>query len=303
MQSEQQDGHGRLYDLVRRRWDKLDWKSPLPSGKLVVTEAHYMNVDRLRLTESARQQLNRSFACFTCELFIHFERYVIEFLEHRGQEVTALPQPAIDRFVAEEKVHSEAFYRLLCKLRPDLYSERHSATTGLRFMHWNLKDELVVALSPVGSFFLLAWLFEEITLFVPIALDQHPEQCAPLLAEVMRLHAKEEQPHVALDTRVLLHKSKEQSWLLTSAETLLTLPLLAYADGRARTGWLQVLALAEMEFGLTPLQRHLLLHRGPSQSDRMGMASFADKVDKTTIPAASFLAWILRLQLRSLAPL
>ena len=219
MQSEQVDGHGRLYDLVRRRWDKLDWKSPLPSGKLVVTEAHYMNVDRLRLTESARQQLNRLFACFTCELFIHFERYVIEFLEQRGQEVTAIPQPAIDRFVAEEKVHSEAFYRLLCKLRPDLYSERHSATTGLRFMHWNLKDELVVALSPVGSFFLLAWLFEEITLFVPIALDQHPEQCVPLLAEVMRLHAKEEQPHVALDTRVLLHKSREQSWLLTSAET------------------------------------------------------------------------------------
>ena len=300
MQTERIGHEGRLLDLVSRRWDKLDWRTPIPVDRLVITESHYMDVESLGFDPRGRNAINRLLACFTCELFIHFERYVIEFLEHRRQEIPFIPSAALERFIAEEKAHSDAFFRLLCKLRPDLYSPKATTTTGLRFMRWTLGDDAAILLAPVASFFLLAWLFEEITLFVPVALDRQPEQCAPIVAEVMRLHAKEEQPHVAIDSRVLHHMAKQQPRWKTGADTLATLPLLVYSDLRTRTGWLRVVDLAEAEFGLTPLQRHRLLHRGPSQSDRMGMASFADKIDKTPIALGSFLAFLLRRQLRML---
>ncbi len=301
MQSEHVEHHGRLIDLVSRRWEKLDWRTPLPREQLIITESHYMDVESLGLSPRSRRALNVLFACFTCELFIHFERYVIEFLERRRGEIPFIPNAALDRFVAEEKAHSDAFFRLLCKLRPDLYSPKATTTSGLQFMTWTLGDDAAIALSPVGSFFLLAWLFEEITIYVPVALDRQPQECAPIIAEVMRLHAKEEQPHVAIDSRVMHHLAKQQPRWKTGADTLATLPLLVYSDLRTRTGWERVVKLAESEFGLTPHQRHRLLHRGPSQSDRMGMASFADKIDKTPIALGSLLAVLLRRQLRMLA--
>ena len=297
MQSEPIETHGRLIDLVKRRWDRLDWSTPIPTDRLIITESHYMDVESLGLAQPARLQLNRLFACFTCELFIHFERYVIEYLERNRDAITAIPSAAIDRFIAEEKAHSDAFLKLLCKLRPDLYSSKATTTTALRFLRWGMDDDLAVALSPVGSFFLLAWLFEEITLFVPVALDREPEQTAPIIAEVMRLHAKEEQPHVAIDSRVLVHNNKLESRLKSAAVTVVTLPLLAFVDSKAGRAWQHVVALAESELGLSPLQKHRLLHRGPSQSDRMGIASFADKVDKAPIALGSLLATILRQQL------
>ncbi|HMY56695.1 MAG TPA: hypothetical protein PK472_00485 [Pseudomonadota bacterium] len=300
MQTERIGHEGRLLDLVSRRWDKLDWRTPIPVDRLVITESHYMDVESLGFDPRGRNAINRLLACFTCELFIHFERYVIEFLEHRRHEIPFVPAAALDRFVAEEKAHSDAFYRLLVKLRPDLYSTKATTTTGLRFMHWTLGDDAAIALAPVGSFFLLAWLFEEITIYVPVALDKHPKQSAPLVSEVMRLHAKEEQPHVAIDARVLHHLAKEQPQWKTGADTLATLPLLVYSDLRTRTGWQRVVDLADTEIGLNPIQRQRLLTRGPSQSDRMGMASFADKIDKTPVALGSFLAFLLRRQLRLL---
>ena len=298
MQSDQGEPQGRFIDLVRRRWDRLDWLTPIPTDRLIITESHYMDVESLGLAPPERHQLNRLFACFTCELFIHFERYVIEYLERNGDAILAIPATAIRRFVAEEKAHSDAFLKLLCMLRPDLYSATATTTTALRFLRWGFDDDLAVALAPVGSFFLLAWLFEEITLFVPVALDKEPAQCAPIIAEVMRLHAKEEQPHVAIDSRVLVHNNQIDSPLKSAAITAVTLPLLAFVDLKARRAWQQVVALAESELRLTPLQKHRLLHRGPSQSDRMGMASFADKVDRSPIALGSLLAMILRRQLR-----
>jgi hypothetical protein len=83
------------------------------------------------------------------------------------------------------------------------------------------------------------------------------------------------------------------------AETLMMLPLLGFVDGRARSAWADVVALADRECALTAEQRHRLLHRGPSQSDRMGIASFAAKVEKSQIALGPFLAKLLRQQLPS----
>jgi hypothetical protein len=83
------------------------------------------------------------------------------------------------------------------------------------------------------------------------------------------------------------------------AETLMMLPLLGFVDGRARGAWQQVVALLDQECVLTAAQRHRLLHRGPSQSDRMGIASFAAKVEKSQIALGPLLARLLRQQLPS----
>lgn len=291
----------RLAELVRRRWQRIDWDAPIPPSSFVISEAHYMDVPSLGLHAPQRVALNRLFACFTCELFIHFEGYVIRYLERFADRVPALSRPVIDRFVAEERVHSEAFGRLLHKLRPDLYPQLPSPDQGLRFLGWSSSDDLALRIAPLGTFFLLAWLFEEITLFVPQALDQSPEQCAQLVSEVMRLHAREEQPHVALDERVLVHLTGHRPRWQTAVHTLLTLPLLVYVNGKVKQAWRRLVTLAASEIELSPEQLARIRDRGPTQSDRWGMQSFADKMACSGIAGAPMLCWALRRELRAAA--
>ena len=40
MHSDQGEVQGRLIDLVRRRWDRLDWSTPIPTDRLIITESH-----------------------------------------------------------------------------------------------------------------------------------------------------------------------------------------------------------------------------------------------------------------------
>src|SRR3712207_9093100 len=61
----------------------------------------------LGLDEPRRVALNRLFACFSCELFIHFEAYVIRYLERYPSRLGFLPGPLVARFLAEERVHSD----------------------------------------------------------------------------------------------------------------------------------------------------------------------------------------------------
>jgi para-aminobenzoate N-oxygenase AurF len=281
--------------LARARWDRLDWASPISPSAFVMPEAHYVDVAGLGLSERQRVGLNRLFACFTCELFVHFEAYVIEYLGRPGRPVPALAPTLVERMVAEERVHSEMFCRLLHKLRPDLYP----AGGGLRFFRWRGGDEAAVRLAPVGTFFLLAWLFEEITLFVPRALDESPGQCAPLVAAVMRLHAKEERPHVAIDARVMAHLAGRRPRLRAGVETALALPLLAYVDGKVRRAWRRLVALAGAELGLSAGQRAALRERRPSQSDRWGTQSFVERMAAVDLAGAGLLRWALR---RGVAP-
>ncbi|WP_437769054.1 LysE family transporter [Sorangium sp. So ce281] len=116
---------------VRRRWDRIDWTRPIPPGALVIPEAHYMDVAGLGLTERQRVAINRLFTCFTCELFIHFEGYVIRYLERSAHRAPYLSAPVVARFVAEERTHAEMFRRLLHRLRPDLYPTDGDQTTLL----------------------------------------------------------------------------------------------------------------------------------------------------------------------------
>lgn len=283
---------------VRRRWERLDWACEIPPAAWVIPEAHYMEMDGLGLSDRQRAVLNRLFACFTCELFIHFEGYVIRYLEAR--RVPFLSQAVVARFVAEERVHSDMFQRLLNKLRPDLYAVEGAFAP--RFLRWSRGDDVALLLAPVGTFFLLAWLFEEITLFVPRALDAVPEQTAPLVAEVMRLHAREEQPHVAIDARVLSHLERERPRWRTRMETLMTLPMLVFVDGRVGDAWRRLVAFAGAELDLTETQRARIAGRGPSQSDRWGMESFAAKIGDTDLGGASTLRWVLRRELLRSAP-
>ena len=80
----------KLRAAARRRWEELDWTSPIPEASLVIPEAHYMDLTALGLTSDQRLKLNRLFACFTCELFIHFEEYVIRHLERPHHEAQPL---------------------------------------------------------------------------------------------------------------------------------------------------------------------------------------------------------------------
>ncbi|HMU38054.1 MAG TPA: diiron oxygenase [Pseudomonadota bacterium] len=298
MNTEHTKNEGRLINLITRRWEQLDWQASFPPDGPVVSEAHYLDVPSMNLSDDKRWRLNRLFACFTCELFIHFERYLVEFLQRNRYQLPNIPAVAIDRFIAEEQVHTASFFRLLHKLRPDLYDAQSTPKDSMRFLIWSLGDEAAVSFSPIGSFFLLAWLFEEITLFLPIALDRQPEQCAPLLHEVMRLHAKEELAHVAIDERILANLQKEQTRFRSARDTILSLPLLVYADLRAKQGWRNAVALLSSEITLSDEQRNRLLHRGPSLSDQLGIASFADKIAKTKVPLAQSLSFVLKLELR-----
>lgn len=289
----------RLDTLARQRWENLDWGAPLPPTARVIPEDHY-TVDLTGLSEPQRLGLNRLLACFTCELFIHFEAYVTTFLSRR--RVPWLSGPLVERFIAEERVHAEMFGRLLGRLRPDLYPDGRRGLDSLRFLRWGPGDDAALGVAPTGTFFLLAWLFEEITLFVPRALDADPSGCAPLLGDVMRLHAREEQPHVAIDARVLGRLAAEQPRWWLGAQTALTLPLLAYVDRKIQLAWRRLTDRAGREQGLTPEQLRRLRERAPSQSDRWGMESFAAKLDDSDVAGAPVLSWVLRRQLRAAAP-
>jgi uncharacterized protein YceK len=164
----------------------------------------------------------------------------------------------------------------------------------LQFLRWSAGDDAALALAPTGTFFLLAWLFEEITLFVPRAIEQSPNGCASLVADVMRLHAREEAPHVALDARMIQHLAATRSRWAQRAHTALTLPLLAYVDATVRRAWNCLVSLARDELGLTPAQQRALARRGPSQSDRWGTHSFVDKLAHSGIAGARPLGWLLR---------
>lgn len=285
----------RIAAAVRERWDRLDWTAAIPEA-LVIPEAHYMDMAPLGLREWQRVRLNRLLACFTCELFIHFEGYVIAYLERWPERVPSLPRPLVTRFIAEERVHAEMFHRLLARLRPDLYDAGEHARR--RFLRWSASDDLALRLAPPGTFFLLAWLFEEITLMLPEVLAMAPGECSSLLADVMHLHAEEERPHVAIDERVLNQLIRGGPRWRVGAHTALALPLLAYVGGKVKHAWTALVAHADIEVALSSSQRRRLLARGPSLSDRLGIESFTRKLERRDLDAAPLLSWALRRELR-----
>jgi hypothetical protein len=210
-----------------------------------------------------------------------------------------LSERAVARFVREEQVHIHAFERLLGRLRPDLYTTQEA--TKRRFLPWSRGDNHALHLAPVGTFFVLAWLFEEITLFVPQAFEGEASR-SELVHALMQLHAQEERGHVAIDRYVLKHLKDNTGAVSAYTQTVLALPLLAYVDRRVATAWKRLLRLATVELGLTKAQRRVLALRAPTQSDRLGMVSFGTKMRAFELPGSKALCWGLEQALRTGSP-
>jgi hypothetical protein len=274
-----------------RSWTAIDWSAPVPPAFLV--PEHHYQLAAGALDPGQRVRLNHLAVCFSCELFIHFERYLIATLEARGAQVPGLSTGACARFIAEERVHVDAFFRLLERIRPDLYRTR-----ALRFLRWRRRDDLLVSSVPLVSFFLLATLFEEITLYVPAVMEERLDQSFPLVLDVMRLHAEEERHHVALDRHVLDQARSSRSAGRIAGDVLLVLPLLQYMDRQVRAGWAGVVDQFCREERLAPAVRRALLVRSSSRSDLLGMQSFAAKLRSSGLAGAGLLARVIEGQAR-----
>jgi hypothetical protein len=271
------------------RWAAIDWSRPVPADFLI--PEHHYRLSGSGLTRAQRVRLNHLAVCFSCELFIHFERYLVAYLERHGERT--MSRRARDRFAAEERAHIEAFHRLLRAIRPDLYPGR-----SLRFLDWGPLDDLLVAATPTVSFFLLAALFEEITLFVPVVMEERLAESFRPVLEVMRLHAEEERRHVRLDERVLSAERKRRSPWRIGSEVLLVLPLLCYMDRAVRTGWRRAVDHFAGEVVIGEAERQRLLARPGSRSDVLGMASFAGKLRASGLAGGSLVARVLEAQAR-----
>ncbi|MBZ0236149.1 MAG: diiron oxygenase, partial [Deltaproteobacteria bacterium] len=237
-----------------RAWAAIDWSPPLPWAELIDAE-HYAVDGLAALAPAQRIRFSQLATCHTCELFIHFERYLIEYVERHAAALPGAPG-RWRRFVAEERRHVDAFVRLLTAIRPDLYPRG-----AQRFMAWGLADEVLVRTVRPVPFFLLAAMFEEITLWVPQLLAEAPVRYPPLF-DVMALHADEERRHIALDTYVLRHAiEREPRWRLR-ADVWSVLPLLVHCDRRARAGWRRMTAQLAGETALDRATRRGLDVRG-----------------------------------------
>jgi hypothetical protein len=265
-------------------WSELDWNGAVPRAELI-DATHYAVAGLDDLTAAQRIAFSHLATCHTCELFIHFERYLIEYAERHHPGLPGGERPW-RRFIDEERRHAAAFARLLTRIRPDLYP-----TGQPRFMRWSRADDFLVAVTRPVPFFLLAALFEEITLWVPRLMEAAPVHY-PLLLEVMSLHADEERRHIALDKRVLRHaRDTAPRWRLR-ADVWSVLPLLVHCDRRARAGWRRMTAQLTAETGLDR-RRHDLDDRGASVSDRRGLQSFAAQLRELELPDGAALASLL----------
>ncbi len=240
------------------------------------------------LSPAQRVRLNHLSVRFSCESFIHFERYVIEYLERYPHRLGPLPEARVRRFVEEELVHVEAFWAALETLRPDLHGGRR-----LRMHRWGWVDRLILRVAPTVSFFLLAALFEEMTLFVPVVMDERPEESWAPLHEAMRLHAKEERGHVALDERVLAHAAETKLRPAVAVQALLSLLLMQCVQWKMDAAWKRGVEDFAREEGLTGAQRRALFGKRLSLSDELGMKSFTEKLRASPLPGAGLLRGVL----------
>ena len=273
------------------RWSGIDWSQAI-GAEPALPLAHYPQLERGRFSRAEQVGLARLAACFSCELFVHFEGYLIDYLTRYPERVPLLSARSLERFVDEERVHTAAFRRLLGKLRPDLYPEGKPIFLQRR----PSEDRVIASLSPV-TFFLLAMLFEEITLFVPKAIRAAPDPCSELVQKVMSLHARDERSHVGIDAHLLAKLCREQPSWRTALQVWMTLPVLWFVDRQVGRGWRRLVPYAKSELGLAPEKERYLLRRQPTQSDRWGSESFVTKVGELGLPGSRLLCRALAAEL------
>jgi len=273
-------------------WAALDWTKDVGLDEAIPV-SHYPQLAEGPFDAAQKSALAHFMSCFTCELFVHFEGYLIDYLRRHPERVVMLSPRTMESFVAEEQLHTDAFRKLLMKLRPDLYPQGQP-----RFLRRRRSEDRVLSCLPATTFFLLALLFEEITLFVPQALRAET-RCSPLLKSVMELHARDEQAHVGLDARALLELSRSGWRGARSLEVLACLPALWFVDQQIARGWRSAVRQVAAELSLDSEQTRYLLRREPSLSDRWGGESFVAKLANLSLPCAPLLASVLSAQLAS----
>lgn len=275
-------------------WDRIDYAVPVPND-FVVPEHHWPVLASLTgLTPQQRIAANHAALGFSCEMFIQCETYVITYLEEKRRRIQGLAKDAaVDRFVAEEREHIEAFYRLLDLLQAGAYADRR-----LKLIPWTVWDRLILWMAPPVSLFAIAALFEEMSLPVPTVMDERPDQCFAPVRAVMDLHAKEEQFHIHLDERALETLSTRLPRWLFALQLCFSLPLMVYIDGVLGRAWRRSMKAFAARHGLTREQERALQRRQPSRSDVLGMEAFIRKLEARPLPGSRCVCSVLAASLR-----
>lgn len=271
-------------DSPRLSWETIDYSPPLPDSFLV-PEHHWPRFQHNSLSALQRVRLNHFATYFMCEMFIHFERSIIEYIEmHRGR-LQPLSSAQIQRFIEEELAHVRAFETLALKIRPDLYRD------GPRFLKRAAADSFIVKRTPVSTFFLMAALFEEMTLFVHTVMTENPGQSWKPCLDVMHLHALEERGHIGMDRLII--EGRRAGAVQKHLESMILLPLVLYSDMRVARAWKKAAAFFSKEEGLTQAQSRQIAQKGMSRSDMLGMASYVQKNKDRPLPGNGLLCFAL----------
>jgi hypothetical protein len=277
----------------RLSWASIDWTEPLPAG-FVLPEEVYRFETVPGLIWAQRVRLNHLATCFAFERMLHLKRYVVGYLErHQRRLARRHPGKDLPRLLKNQRRHAKAFHRVLRTIRPDLYA----GPDGRRFLRWTRTDRALVRLVPAATFFTLASLGEEIARALPAAIDERPDECFGPVVDVMRLHAREERRHIALDDAVLLDAAASRPAALVKAQVLVTIPLLKYLDRRVRRAWAVAVERFADEEGLTREQRDALRERSPLRADRPGLRAFLARKRCRRVPGHATLRRVLQAQL------
>lgn len=271
-------------------WASINYGAAVPDDFLV-PEFHWPGLMNGSLTLEQRIRLNHFATYFMCEMFIHFERSIIDYMQlHRAVILNHLSEKQVNRFIDEELDHVHAFETLARMIRPDLYS------TEPRFLVPTLLDSLVVKHTPLSPFLAMAALFEEMTLFVCTVMEEDPTQSWQPALDVMQLHAREERGHIGMDRIVIEGSVARRGRFRTRIEMAALLPLVAYSDARVARAWRKAAAFFAKEEALPKAQAAKIAQKGMSRSDILGMRSFVEKNRQRSVPGTSLLCLALALK-------
>jgi len=278
-----------MTESVREKlsWDTIEYIETVPN-QFLIPEHHWPNFQNTSLSQNEKIRLNH-FACFfMCEMFVHFERLIIEYIKiHENIVSKYLNERQIRRFIDEELDHIHAFQTLGKIIRPDLYLPEQ------RFLIPNAGDRFVIKHSPPGVFFIMAALFEEMTVFVYEVMKEKLDESWKPVLDVMHLHALEERGHISMDRKVADGIREEKGAFRAGLQMTMLLPLVAYSDRRVAGSWKKAASFFADSEGFSVTKKKEILNKGLSRSDLLGMKSFADKISEKPITGTGSLRFVL----------
>jgi len=271
-------------------WHLIDYAHTAPDD-FVIPEGHWPGFDIEGLDRGQRVRLNQLATVFMCEMFVHFEEYIVRFVERHKPRLTAhIREDKLDRFIEEEVDHINAFYALLKLFRPDEYP-----TSCLRMLKWSSADDFLVKTASIPAFFFTAALFEEMTLYVVDVMNEDPTQSFAPVHSVMELHAKEEKSHVGIDNHLLRQTARERPRIVFLSQIALSLPIIVYSNLALTRSWNRQARDFGRREGLSRAQTRRIAKRGLSSSDKLGLENFFRKQRKLAVPGGRAMSRLLEL--------